>query len=91
MRVSDELWDGIKELSAYSDFVLCMVCQKEVRKPGHEYVSEHMITRKTTKERGEDCLMVTIQGKRRGVIHLKCKARALDEWPQATIQQIGAS
>ena len=86
MKVSCELWNEIKELSGCPGHgVFCMVCQKEVDKPGHEYVSKDMKTGKETKWRGEDCLLVTFDGKRMGVIHSRreCRQRAQENWGPA--------
>ena len=78
MKISCELWEEIKKESG----VLCMVCHREVDKPGHEEVQENMITRKETKNRGEDCLIVMVRGKRMGVIHSRpeCRQGTRDEW-----------
>ena len=88
-EVSAELWDELKDLGARPDLgVFCMVCLKEIDKPGHEIVTKHIATGEETRERGEDCLIVMFDGRRMGVVHSRpeCQQSVQGHWPEATTE-----
>ncbi len=78
-------WREIEALYDTVGWVSCAVCCIKIAPPGSVELQNVMTEEKTY---AGNCLLLSTNGKRRGVIHPGCEERARASWDKVEIQQL---